>query len=201
MPIPEKQVLYCEKNGIDRTIDSILSKDGELTAADLNRVDVAAQIQAGIERYRAEAASMSNDQLRSEEHNSARLGSHLIERFGKRPSCCRAHAIVAGKHKYSARLRLLMAKLKIRIDDTDNGCWLPENTAATPHPSFPKAVPHSRIHRFNYYFFTHGRLISLRDPGHFRNGLNIIGKLLQYGPLPDYVMLRKGQGLPPKAKL
>jgi len=196
MPIPEKVTLYHEKNLLDRVIDNVAGQEQPLSDSDLNRVTVAAQIQAGIDRYRAQASTLSNQSLFEEEHNSSRLGMHLVESGHPRPSKCHAHAVVAGKHQYAARLRLFMSRLKIRIDDSDNGCWLPENIAATPHPAFPKALPHSRVHRFNYYFWIHSWLIAFSNERDFRNGLQLIARRLQYGGVPPYVMLPKGVGLP-----
>lgn len=160
---------------------------------------IAAQIQDGIERYRMSVQQKMSQELVKEEHNSKRLGEHLVSQLGPRPPRCHAHAIVAGKHKLAAPARLVMAKLKIGVDDTDNGRWLPENTAATPHPSCPKAPPHSRIHRFNYYFWVNSRLmptIPIMQSALFRKHLNIISRMLHTGEFPDYVMLRKGHGLP-----
>lgn len=196
MPIPEKVTLYHEKSLLDRVIDTVANQNETLSTSDLNKVSVAAQIQEGIDRYRAQAATLSNQSLFEEAHNSTRLGMHLVESGSPRPPRCHAHAIVAGKHQYAARLRLFMSRLKIRIDDSDNGCWLPENTAATPHPAFPKALPHSRIHRFNYYFWIHSRLIGISNEQRFRGELNLISKRLQYGGTPPFVMLPKGIGLP-----
>lgn len=191
MPIPEKITLYHEKNLLDRVIDNVASQDKALSVSDLNKVSIAAQVQQGIDRYRAEAASLSTLALFEEEHSSKRLANHLVQAGYRRPPRCHAHAIVAGKHALSAQLRLIMAKLKIRIDDSDNGCWLPENTAATPHPAFPKAPPHSRIHRYAYYFWIDSRLSAVRNETHFRTHLNLIGKMLVTGQFPKEVLLPK----------
>lgn len=194
MAIPDTSPKFADKDLVDRTLDDILStleNDGSLKVSDINRIKVAAQVQAGIDRYRAEAQEMSSKALREEEHNSARLGRHLEERFGPRPPRCHAHALVAGKHIYAAELRLIMAKLKIRIDDVDNGCWLPENSAATPHPAFPNAPPHSRIHRYNYFFWVNSRLSSIRDEKLYRTNLRLIARMLYTGKFPEYVMLKK----------
>lgn len=196
MALPEVKVLYCNKKPLDLIIEQTAAKKGELTESDINKVMVAAQIQEGIERYRLAAAGLDFTQLREEEHDSAKLGRHLVERYGPRPPRCHAHAIVAGKHKFAAATRLVMAKLKIRIDDPDNGCWLPENTAATPHPSFPKAPPHSRIHRSNYFFWIRSRLVRIRQAPSFRTELNLIAAELHTGTFPQYVMLKKDAGLP-----
>ncbi|BFM15465.1 hypothetical protein R50073_16480 [Maricurvus nonylphenolicus] len=196
MPVPEKPVKYHEKNLLDHVIDQTTSQKEELTAADCNRIATAAQVQAGIDNYRAQAAQMSTQQLRDEQHVSSRLGAHLEEAGHLRPAKCHAHALVAGKHQYAAILRALMARLGIRIDDSDNGCWLPENTAATPHPAFPKAVPHSRIHRYNYFFWLRFRLGSIRQEQPFRTTLQLTARHLQQGTQPEFVMMKKGQGLP-----
>lgn len=196
MPIPEKLPKYYEKDLLDHVIDRTVAQEGELTAADLNKAVVAAQVQCGIDQYLAAAKGMSSDELRAESHDSARLSRHLEAVGQKRPPRCHAHAIVAGKHEYAAILRVIMAKLQIRIDDPDNGCWLPENTAATPHPAFPKAIPHSRIHRFNYYFWLRTRLGSIRQEGAFRITLKLTARHLHERTFPEYVMLKKGHGLP-----
>lgn len=194
MPIPEKISLYHEKNLLDRVIDNMSSQNNALSSSNLNKVLVAAQIQQGIDNYRHNARNMTEDELLAETHNSALLGWHLEQAGKKRPPKCHAHAIIAGKHPNAARLRLIMAVLKIRIDDSDNGCWLPENSAATPHPAFPSAPPHSRIHRYNYYSWLVSRLGGIRNEGLFRTNLQIIADLLQQGTQPKYVMLPKGAG-------
>ena len=196
MSIPDKITLYHEMNMLDRVINNVASKETSLTQSDINKVIVAAQIQEGIDKYRSAANSMSSLSLRAEEHNSSRLARHLEEKLGPRPPRCHAHAIVAGKHSLSAELRIVLAKLKIRIDDPDNGCWLPENTAATPHPKFPSAPPHSRFHRYYYYYWINGRLSPLRREGLMRTNLQIVARMLQIGDFPEFVMLKKGRGIP-----
>ncbi len=185
---------FYEKDAVDRTIDNVLKTiDGELSQSDLNKVAVAASVESGISRYRTQASGMSLQALESEEHDSSRLSAHLVEKFGARPPRVHAHAIVAGKHKLCAPLRLAMAMLKVRIDDVDNGCWLPESSAATPHPAMPSAPPHSRIHRFNYYSWISSKLTPVRrSEGLSRTNLKLIAKDLYTGSFPEYVMLPKG---------
>lgn len=201
MPIPEKPLKYHEKDLVDHVIDQTVSQKGELTTADLNKAIVVSQVQCGIDKYLAGAKSMSSDALRSEAHDSARLSRHLEAVGKKRPPKCHAHAIVAGKHEYAVILRVVMAKLQIRIDDPDNGCWLPENTAATPHPAFPKSIPHSRIHRFNYYFWLRTRLGGIRQDDAFRTTLKLTARHLHEHTFPEYVMQKKGHGLPGGGRL
>ncbi len=198
MPVPERPKPAHAKDFLDKTIDNTLKDIGEdgITQSELNRVTVAAQVQEGIDNYRKKASGMSQLALETEEHNSTRLGLHLEATCGPRPQRCHAHAIVAGKHYLAATLRLAMSYLKIRIDDPDNGCWLPVNTAATPHPSFPAAPPHSRIHRFNYYFWITTHLDDIDEVKVFRFNLRRISQQLHEGTFPRYVMLPKGIGLP-----
>lgn len=189
------------KNLLDKTIEDVLRSNNPLSEINLNRVSIVAQVQDRLEAYRNKSNRMSESELRAEEHSSAKLGQHLEWDGKTRPSRCHAHALVAGRHKYAAQLRIIMAVLKIRIDDPDNGCWLPENTAATPHPAFPSAPPHSRIHRYNYFFWLFSRLSRVRNEPNFRTSLQIIGKLLQNGEIPDYVMLPKLVGVPSNRRL
>lgn len=197
MPVPHVLTKYYELNLVDRTIINIVEKlQGELTLSEINQVKVMASVQSGIESYREETAKKNSQSLRSEEHKSHILGKHLEEKFGPRPARTHAHAIVAGKHPLAAAIRLIMSKLKIGIDDVDNGCWLPENIAATPHPAMPKAPPHSRIHRYNYYFWINSLLSSHRQADAFRNRLKLISQMLYTGNMPEYVMLPKGKDLP-----
>lgn len=197
MPIPCLETKYVEKDLVDRCIDGIIDiLNGELSESDFNKVACTASVQSGIEQYRQSCSERSDQSLRSEEHRSERLGRHLEQKFGRRPAKSHAHAIVAGKHKYSATLRLRMSKLGIGVDDVDNGCWLPENSAATPHPAMPKAPPHSRIHRYNYYFWIFSRMRRITDTAKFRNALKLTALDLYQASFPKYVMLKKGLDLP-----
>lgn len=129
---------YYQMDLVDRTIVNIVEKlEGEITQSDFGKVKTAASIQEGIRlrQYRTGVTGMGTESLNKEEHSSARLGAHLVCRFGKRPNNVHAHAIVAGKHPLSANTRLIMAKHKIRIDDADNGCWLPDSSKHCPHPA------------------------------------------------------------------
>lgn len=171
----------------------------KLSQADKNKIFVAAQVMEGLEKYRNDGDRMNTESIRSEDHKSERLRKHLKERFGFEPNDCHAHAIVSGRQPLAAVMRAAMAQLGIRIDDADNGCWLPENTAATPHPVFPAAPPHSRIHRYNYYFWINSKLQGVENVWAFRSRLNVLSKQLYTGKMEPYVLLKKGDGLPPGA--
>jgi len=194
MAIPDIPKPYYLKDPLDHAIDAFSKKD-KPTQSDMNNVTVAASVQIGLDKYRKSAETMCRSELRSEKHSCNRL-ARFLEATGKtRPNRCHAHAIVSGGHKEAAQLRAVLAWLKLRIDDPDNGCWLPENTAATPHPLFPKAVPHSRIHRCNYYAWLNKVINFQFTPSQtsLRQTLKLIGRQLQERTLPPYVMLPKGK--------
>ncbi|PUA27926.1 MAG: hypothetical protein B0W54_15550 [Cellvibrio sp. 79] len=200
MAFPRTEKKLYEKDRVDLAIDDF-AKIEKPKKSDLNRVKVMAQIEQGIDKYRAAASKMSIDELEGEAHQSTIL-AHFMEVNGdiKPHSKCHAHAIVSGAHRYAAELRAILAWLKLRIDDPDNGCWLPENTAAKLH--MPKhlqnAVPHSRIHRYNYYFWLNSLIDVVTTPTQqdLRRALNMVAARLQSGSQPKYVMNKKGEGLP-----
>jgi hypothetical protein len=193
MPIPESPKPYYQKDVLDNAIDDFARKD-KPTQTDLNRVGTIASIQAGLDKYRAAAAGMSQSQLRNEAHDSTRLGRNMEATDGKcRPPRCHAHAIVSGGHTRAAQARAVLAWLKLRIDDPYNGCWLPENTKATPHSLFPNAVPHSRIHRAYYYQWVAGTILLVKDRSRLLFELKMIALQLQQGTLPPHIMLPKNR--------
>lgn len=191
---------YHQKDRLEVAIDRFASLE-KPTRADLGQVKVIAQVERGLDAYRAAAANMSIEELEDEKHRSSLLAHFLTITGDPKPHPkCHAHAIVSGAHRYAAELRAILAWLKLRIDDPDNGCWLPENTAAKAQmpARLRNAVPHSRIHRFNYYFW----LKTLIDPAitptqaDLRRTLAMIAVRLQSGSQPKYVLERKGEGLP-----
>jgi hypothetical protein len=153
MPNPESPKPFYMKDMVDREIDRFAVQENP-TQGDLNRVDVAAQVQYGLDRYRAQALNMTFDDFITEKHRSGRLAKMMARAGEARPSNrCDAHAIVSGGHRFSAVSRAVMAWCGMRIDDPYNGCWLPRCEEDKPHmpPHLRKAVTHNRIHREAYY--------------------------------------------------
>ncbi len=184
---------------VERAENNAASK-AVLTEHDLVGVAIVAQIETKLDEYRYGAEEMKRKTLVKEEHDSAQLGNHLaIDGDPKPHKKCHAHAIVSGAHKQAAPLRTVLAHFKLRIDDSYNGCWLPENTkakAVMPR-RLKRAVPHSRIHRFNYYFWLKSliNMTSISEQDHLKYTLKTIGQQLQAGTQAGYVMLKKGEGL------
>ena len=200
MAIPRNPTPYAMQSASERIVDNF-SKLESPSQSDLNRVKTEAQVHYRIEAYRKGAQGMEISEIESEKHLSARMAQHLEDSGDERPHPkCHAHAIVAGKHPNAVELRSVLAWAGMRIDDPANGCWLPENTAAKAlmPPRLKQAVPHSRIHRFNYYFWL-GTRIGLAQTPDFEalsKVLKLIEQQLQNSAFPDYVMNRKGVGLP-----
>lgn len=206
---------YYLQTALDRAIEEFSNREKILTsqnkkktrdqsnsehlyiAKELNILKNISQVQAGLLKYKADAKKMSDSDIENEVHDSGRLGDYL-RAVGKPKPDDRvdAHAIVSGNHPESAELRGIMGMLKIRVDDPDNGMWIPRRSQDTPHWAFPKCPPHSRIHRFNYYFWLRSLLLLLDDEVHFRHTLKMVARQLEYGTYPDFVMKKKGEDLP-----
>lgn len=192
MAIPRPPKKYADKDRIDNAIDAFTALD-KPTRGDLNKVKTAAQVQEGIDLYRAKAAGMTLDELECEKHESARLGVFLSATDPRPHPLCDAHAIISGGHSESSDLRATMAWFQRRIDDPTNGCWLPRNTAAKIH--MPKrlrnAVAHSRIHRKRYYRWLESfiGLDFLSTDTQFDQALVMAGLHLQHSTFPKDVML------------
>ena len=142
---------------------------------------------------------MTFEELLSEQHVSGRLANHMTANGDPRPhSLCDCHAIISGGHPKSAPMRAVMAWVKMRIDFPVNGSWLPKNTAAKIHmPSkLHKSVPHSRIHRHNYYDWleTFINLRVIKSNTDLVQSLKMARFKLETSSFPSYVMLPAGQG-------
>lgn len=200
MSLPPNDKKLYQKDLLDREVDRFAKLD-KPTRQDLNRVKVASQVERGLDIYRAAAVNMNIDELEDERHQSNILAHFMSISGDPRPHPkCHAHAIVSGAHRYAAELRAVLAWLKLRINDPDNGCWLPENTAAKSQMPrrLHNAVPHSRIHRYNYYFWLNTLIEPEATPtqSDLRKVLAMIAIRLQAGSQPIYVMNKKGDGLP-----
>lgn len=166
------------------------------TEVDLNMVLATAQVEEGIKKmlcYIKDGTNMTRSELEKEVHISHKLGERMELANDPKPhEKCHAHAIISGGHPKAVTLRAILAKFKIRIDDPDNGCWLPENTAALKvmPQQLRKSVPHSRIHRNNYYFWlsSYIKIPNTNDDKFLRFQLAMIENALQKSSFPPYVM-------------
>lgn len=184
---------FYQKNRLDVAIDEFakLEKPG---LADLNKVEVTAQVQAGLNAYRAQAKHMTQKELEEEQHASRLMGEFMVASGDPRPhSLCDAHAIISGRHTGAARVRAVLAWFQRRIDDPINGCWLPRNTAAKQHMPrrLRNAVAHSRIHRKGYYMWLQNfiNVTTVKTEQQLEGALKMAQLKLQSSTFPDYVML------------
>ena len=200
MPVPSSPKPYAFKDKVEISIDQFAALE-KPTPGDMAYVRAVAQVQQQLDAYRARGSKLDDEALEDEDHQSKILGAFMSATGDPRPhELCHAHAIVSGGHKDAAELRATLAWLKLRIDDPHNGCWLPRNTAAkTQMPErLRNAIPHSRIHRYNYYFWLNREInpTATNTKAKLIDALNMIEIRLQAGNTPPYVMNKKGEGLP-----
>lgn len=74
-----------------------------------------------------------------------------------------------------------------------NGCWLPASSKYCGQKLYPKAIPHSRIHRENYYTWLNIRFQGVRNASVMINRLNDTRRDLLHATFPPEVMLKKGE--------
>ncbi len=139
------------------------------------------QALSALSKYCAEARGMPPQQLMREKHNSRRLGRFMRVVGVRRFPHLAAHAVVSGQHSKSRATRLILAKFGIRIDDPDNGVFLPKNNKYIPHIDMPKAVNHASLHSTEYYDDVYRVLSSATSEVECRASLKIISRILQNG--------------------
>lgn len=197
MPLPYKKTKYVELDIVGRAIAALAWMERPTPSA-INSIKCTAQVQMGIEKYQAGAQGMTEARLRQEAHESQRLGAYMHATGDMKPHReCDAHAIISGAHDWAAPARLVLAIYDIRIDDPCNGAWLPRNTKAKPHmPAWLRfAVPHSRIHRWEYYRWVNSVVskINIKNRKHLIAELRTIEFHLQTSTFAPRVMKYKGE--------
>lgn len=196
--------MFKTRNILQRTIDSAIQGYGKrpwkneaekdaYIRHEISHIKSIAKLQTQLDKYQSEASSLDAEELMNEEASSAKLGKNMRASGKPKPNYrWDAHHIVSGSHNEAAALRGIIALLKLRIDDPNNGVWLPRRTADTGQNPYPRAVPHSRIHRQNYYDWLNESLLHIRDLSTFITTLNVIENMLLTANFPKKVMLVKG---------
>jgi hypothetical protein len=144
--------------------------------------------------YRREGADMNLFQLLNEKHSSSLLGKHLRTSGIARPGAkWEAHHLISGKHAEAADARLVLAEEsnKIRIDDPDNGAWMPKTKADARPTMYPNAIGHNRIHRQLYYFWIGNAISMMDDDLQIRAFLNTVRAQLLHGNIRDEMKLQQ----------
>lgn len=68
----------------------------------------------------------------------------------------------------SARGVLADEDIQIRIDDPDNGCWMPKTKADARPTIYPNAIGHNRIHRKLYFLWIQNSIALMTTSGQVR---------------------------------
>lgn len=150
-----------------------------------------AQIQERLEEYRKQASTMTRSDFRNENYHPAKkLASNL--RASGRPQPNQNHSphhIIMGKGRTQgmADARLLMFLYKIRINDPDNGTWMPRHLKDKGHWSMPRCPAHSEIHGHNYEIWISTLTQIAMNEKVFRATLLRIRSLLRDGRQPQQV--------------
>ena len=200
--LPPEQAIYALQSPVDQAITRLKSgvggKQGEqlekYIGTELGFIRIVGTLQDELSKYKKDARKMTEQQLLDEEHESERLGRFMramgIPKPGPR---WEAHAIVAGAHNQAAVLRAVLALAQMRIDDPDNGAWLPKTKDDARGTVFPNAVPHRRIHRWHYYRWLEEIITFGMSEPELRTALRAIRQKLQTSSFPPKVMKRKGE--------
>jgi len=207
-----KNYYQSKKSPVPASPEERLKKEQELasTLQHLNneriRLSSLAQVEAGLELYRAagrEQADQDPFEMLNEKHHPTKvLAKHM--RADGRPQPSERHSphhLVQGKgrHPRTADVRLRLHLYGIRINDPDNGAWMPRTKADKGHWSMPYSPAHSEIHTFNYETWANFLLLHLDSEQTIRSALVRIRSLLRDGKQPEQVTQQKDPNWRPVA--
>ncbi|WP_445362957.1 AHH domain-containing protein [Microbulbifer sp. ANSA003] len=153
-------------------------------------------VQSQLQQYRDEFRGIEDDEERieayeQERHHPTEVLETNLRLVGRaKPSKeYTAHHIVEGKGKLpaTADVRLTLFMHDVRINDPDNGVWMPRSSEQNGHWAMPKATPHSKIHTHNYERWVYGQINNLNSESEIRAKLTIIRTHLKSGTQPEKV--------------
>jgi hypothetical protein len=160
--------------------------------------EVIVDVQAELELYRLEGKqSTSGNNLEIAEKQKRLMAENyhpteILEKYMRavpipKPSPSHtAHHITPGlgKTKDAYRARVRIHRFGVRINDPDNGVWLPRSSKHTPHWSMPNATGHNKYHTHGYESWLFRRLQSRSSEEFIRQELRLVGQALQENNLP-----------------
>ncbi len=155
-----------------------------------------ASVEAQLDKYRNEYKAEADEEKRlelyeSEKHHPTQVLENNLRAAGRAKPSARytAHHLVEGKGRLpvTADVRFTLFLNDIRINDPDNGVWMPRGDADRGHWAMPKAVPHSQIHTHNYERWIHGQIEHLQSEQEIRGKLQILRAQLKNGTQPAKV--------------
>lgn len=158
-----------------------------------NRLNILGDVFAGLAEYqqfgRSAAGSRTGrkDLEREEHHPTDVLENYMLAAGKPKPSPSHtAHHIVPGKGKtkWANRARVRMHLFGVRINDPDNGVYLPTYKKDTPSWAMPKSLGHLEYHTHGYEIWVNDQLQKRTGEPFIRQELRLIGKRLQQNNLP-----------------
>lgn len=153
-----------------------------------------AKLNAFMAQFRAEATRMTPAQLLLEKHSSKRLGDFLRADGHPRPGArWEAHHLISGTSPFAMQSRTILADgdIQIRIDDPDNGCWMPKTKADARPTIYPNAIGHNRIHRKLYYQWIQNNIALMTTDGQVRAFLHTVRMQLLQGNIKPEMKLQQ----------
>ncbi|MES2674570.1 MAG: AHH domain-containing protein [Pseudomonadota bacterium] len=203
---------FCDLNSSENApldVREKRKKDLELARLHLEQerrfAEVIADVQAGLEIYRqagreatqgtASMVAMKQKELISEKHHSTQiLEMHMRAVPIPKPSAKHtAHHIApgSGRTRDAYRARLRIHRFGVRVNDPDNGVWLPTYSKHTPHWSMPDAKGHLQYHTEGYESWILRKLQAKSSEVLIRQELRLIGQALQENNIPPEARCKK----------
>jgi len=147
-----------------------------------------ADAEAQLVEYRDRARASKASELQKEEHHPTDTLEFLMlaAHKPKPDSRSTAHHIVPGKgkHRINYQTRVHLHVNSIGINDPDNGVYLPQKKAHTPHWNMPESLGHKQYHTHGYEIFINRKLTMKPNEQAIRTELKLIGLMLQQNNLP-----------------
>ena len=182
---PEQRSLRL--NELSKAKDHLDSEEHRL----LSMIAVDSRLQAYRDEHRDLKRKERLQKYKEEEHHPTDMLEQNMRLAGRAQPGPRftAHHLVEGKGKLpiTNEARLKLFRNNIRINDSDNGVWMPMTDKEKGHWAMPHATPHSRIHTHNYERWIYGQLQPLQTEVEIRVKLGVLRAHLKNGTQPKQV--------------
>lgn len=153
--------------------------------------------EAGREATKGKRSEVAQKQrtLQAEAHHTTEILEEMMKADAspKPSSQHTAHHIVpgTGKTKDANLARVHMHRFGVRINDPDNGVYLPMYKKYTPHWSMPDSKGHLEYHTEGYEGWVRKKIQVKSGEAFIRIELRLIGELLKTNKLPDEARKKK----------
>jgi hypothetical protein len=163
----------------------------------LNIISVQATLEVYRNEYRVSSSAKRPErkalrrEMKKEKHHPADKLARYMRADGRPQPSNRhtAHHIVQGKGKTenADKARVQLHFYNVRINDPDNGVWMPRHIADKGHWAMPSAPAHSQIHTHNYENWVNTTVQGATGEGMLRARLRHVRTLLRDGNQPVQV--------------